>query len=1293
MITVFETQLGAPRNAFESAQALIEEVEVAEQVQLAWELRRLAEVTGQWAPLADSLTIVADRAPETSEQARLYAELGSVFADRLGANDRALAAYAKSGELEPSADVLSATLPLWRKQGDPAQMAAAYLTLADLQEGGDRHDSLLNAAKALREELGDVEGAFGATQIVLGEDPDHVDALAQAESMARQLEDWDVLFDTLSRRAEAADDPTEAAELRKEAVSIALDHRDDKAGAITELSKVTASDRQDRGSAENLVGLLRGSIDGDPALRMTLIDTLGILVDLVETSEEKAGLLAETAALLDDVADGKERAIDCREQIVDLIPVDRGLSVAAADALAVQYRRAENFTTLEGLHLRQAEAGDAEEGFRARAWEKVLDLRKGPLGNDDGTIEALEALTKLEPAQTKWRDELLERYLEREEYKKAGPLIRAQVFDEKDPKRKAELLLRGGILREQIGKMEGAVEALEEAVSLDPSLVQAWLALRDLYKQNDQPLKAAEALVSAGTHNPNRGEKVKMLFEGATTYLEDLDRPERAMELLEGVVELDPDHREAMRTLIDRLVADDDLKRAWPHAQTYVMQVRAQAPNDREANLRALSVAGRCALHVEDKDKAREYLGKAKALDATNLDVLRLLGDLDMEAGAHAEALRNYQSVVLGVGDKLAPGELSQLYVRMADARVGMDEKTKAVQMLERALDIDEDNEAAVDKLIELAGAVGGPEAAVKAKHRLAAMLERKEGRLDDEAKLAEVRERRIKLLQEVADVLIKDMKMPEEAVRSLEKILEVRPDDQAVLHRILDVFTEGERWRDATNVLARLAEAQDNKVFKAKYLYAGAVILRDNLADRDKAIEWMGGVLDNDPLHTRAFDAYVEDLQAIKAWGDLTKAIRSHLKSLPKDTKPARLVELFDMLGNAYEQDGNEKTAIAAYDQAARLATKAGDDADSVAKRRMRVMRIAISIGEDELDKAVHHGHALIAANPMELEIYHRLVEIYLKQGNKDRARALSRTLKFLKQADEAEEELAGAPSQVRSALTREQWRKAVYHPLEDPRLSDLFTMVWPVVAGRENRTHAHHGVSRKSRIEVSLNSPTAMARYVAHACQMLDAPVPDLFLPDVDSGGITVDALSGGDESGKKRVFPSLLVCKDALADTSETGVKFRVGRAVTRVRPDHILSGVVPSTSALRNVAWGAIKVARPEVQLPPDAASSAEAYAKALQPYMTGSRLDQLRTVVDAAGEGQGVRHEAVAAGGVADRQPGRVHPRRQHRRGGGGDEPGGDKGSAVPAKDRVADLVAYSVSEPYLRLRKHLGLTR
>jgi hypothetical protein len=134
-------------------------------------------------------------------------------------------------------------------------------------------------------------------------------------------------------------------------------------------------------------------------------------------------------------------------------------------------------------------------------------------------------------------------------------------------------------------------------------------------------------------------------------------------------------------------------------------------------------------------------------------------------------------------------------------------------------------------------------------------------------------------------------------------------------------------------------------------------------------------------------------------------------------------------------------------------------------------------------------------------------------------------------------------------------------------------------------------------------------------------------------------------------------------------------------------------VPSSASLRNVLWGAIKVAKPDAQVPPDAAKSAEAYAKVMQPYMTGARLDQLRTVVEGLTKGkefdtkrwlQGVALTANRAGFVlADSIEAAAQSLSRE----------GDDGSHVPAKDRIADLVAYSVSEPYLRLRKQVGLTR
>jgi tetratricopeptide (TPR) repeat protein len=1295
---VFEHQLGAPANAFETMQALIEEVAVPRQIELAAELERLAEVTGKWGPLADSLMIVAERITDAEAQARMYERLGGVFAERLGATDRAIVAFEKAVEVAASEQNLAAIVPLYRKAGQHAELAAALLSLADQQDGAAKTESLSAAAAVLQDDLGDMEGAFATLRVLLDHAPDHLDTLERAETLARSLEDWDALYDILGRRADALLDAKETSELRHEAAQIAAGQLAVPAKAIAQYERILKDDRGDRRAADALVALLRPSVARDPAQRAGLIDALTILVDLVDTADERAGLLAESAALLDQEPDGKEAAADCRERILEEIALDRPVAQEAATALERWYRRGESNDKLLRLLRRIGSTEDCPEDARVEAWTKVLQLQKsGPLEDAEGALAALEALTKLRPDDKKLRDELLQRYLAKEDFEKAGPLIRAQVFDEEDPKRKAALLLKGGLLRQEIGKVEAAVEALEEAVTLDPQLWEAWLALRDLYAERQQPLKSIEAQVAAAKAHPQRGERVKLTYEAAKKYAEVLDKPDRALDLLEQVVELDPDHREATGLLVERLVTAGDLRRAWPIAQTYVMQVRSQLADDKALNLRALSIAGRCALAVDEKDRAREYLEKAKVFDATNLDVLQLLADLDMDAGRFSDALRNYQSVVLGVGSKMPPAELSRLYVKMADARIGMGEKPKAAQMAERALEIDPDDELAIEKLIELAPDVGGAAAMVKAKLRMQELLGRREARLeDDPAAAAEVREQRAKLLRQVAKLQIEDLSAPIDAVRTLESLLDLQPDDVGVLHQMLEVLTGAERWRDATGVLERLAEAQPDARIRAKYLYAGAAILREHLRDTDAALAWMRRVLEADPMNEKAFLAASEMLEAAKSFKELARLYRTRLKGLPPSVDAKLRVDLFNRLGEIYETHlGDHKTAIAAYNQAIALAPAEMQEDPVLRERRSRVMRLAVQLGDDEIDKAIVAGHAMIVSEPTDFETYHRLVELYLRRNSKDRARALSRTLVFLKQADEAEEELAretgGSGSVARGKMGREIWRKHVYHPQENRRVSDILTLVWPIVAAREGHTAAHHSLQPGDKAELALQSPDGLARFFAYACQVLDVAAPDYYRAD-EPGDVNVDALCIGD-GGSRKVHPTIIAGKAATSETSEPALKFRAGRAVARARPEHLLLAVLPSHTSLRNAVYGAVAAAVPGAMLPGDVATEARKYAELYKKYLQPAVLEQLGVIgskLTAKGEidmrkwVQGATFTVTRAGFIlCDNLDVAAKVLTQE----------GDAGFAVPYKERIRDLIAYSVSDPYLRVRKELGFGR
>src|SRR5690606_12996126 len=124
------------------------------------------------------------------------------------------------------------------------------------------------------------------------------------------------------------------------------------------------TDRNDKVAAQQLVDLLRAAAARDVSRRPALIDALAVLVELVEAPEERATLLSQCAELLDLEPDGRDRAVDCRERILEVLPPDHGLARSAADELERRYRRQEAWSQLHDMLLSQAKAADADEEFR-----------------------------------------------------------------------------------------------------------------------------------------------------------------------------------------------------------------------------------------------------------------------------------------------------------------------------------------------------------------------------------------------------------------------------------------------------------------------------------------------------------------------------------------------------------------------------------------------------------------------------------------------------------------------------------------------------------------------------------------------------------------------------------------------------------------------------------------------------------------------------------------------------------------------------------------------------------------
>jgi tetratricopeptide (TPR) repeat protein/serine/threonine protein kinase len=1290
---ISERQLGAPADALDALLQLVDTISVAAQVPLVEELLRLGGVTGRWAPVAEKLRAVGRRVPSLPDQLRILGRAAKLYVEEVGDLDKAISVYEDALDLEPeNLELQRAALVAYRKGDRQAELATGLLTVAELETGPARHEALLEAASILGE-LGEHEGALEAVEHVRSEDPQNQRALAASEQWARELERWDILVQVLPARAEHTLDDAEASAARKEAAAIMREKLGDEAGAIAEYRRLIERDRRDVETAEALASLLRPRITGDTgeaaSAREGLIDALGVLTEAVEDIGRRAELLAEAAALLDREADGAERAADCRERIVASMPVDHALVVGAVAGLARHYRSQGNHQALADLLERRAKLTALRDEDRIEAYRQLRELAVGPLADPQREREALEALVELEPSVVRWRDLLIERLRDANEHDRVEQLLRDRITSSEQPRERAAMLVAVARMRERAGELDEAEARVREAVALDESSSAGWTLLREILEQRGRPLEALEARVRAAQTSADPREKVRELFAAAKVWVDTINKPERALPLIREVVELDPHHQGATGMLVEGLVERGELAEAWRHAERWVEQTRASSPDDRELNAHVHALAGRCALAVHDKEAARNLLRDAKQFDPRNRDVGRALADLELESGNWDAALKAYQGLAIQGGEGQDPRSQADLYLRMGQARHGMGESGKALQMIDRALDIDPTYVDAARFLVEIAD---GPARKVEARLRMLGVLEAELQKFDPrddrrEAREKELLDQRLDIVNTLAD----ELNRPAEAVAQMRAVLERRPDDITLLHRALDLYSNAEQWSEAVDILDRLAKLQGEGPIQAKYRYAAASLMRAHNLDVTGVVvrARLLGVLEADPLHDKAFATVREGLVQAGEWRELSKVLRTRLKATPEDRVEAR-IELLDAIAELYDtQLEDKRTALIGYEQAIALAESLGGESNPrQLERRSKIIALSVKLGEDALDKGIEQVQAIILENPLDYDSYHRLVELYLAAKQRDAAIVVSRTLRFLKQADEAELELAGELGDnyqpPRGTISRKQWREVLLPNHPSSRLSDLYGLLWPVMAAREGLTYASAGLDRNAREQVNMQS-SGLARWIAYFSQVIDMPPPDYFPRKGEPGGFKVTAF--GDAKG---VYPTLLAGEEALGRQPDHAIAFRVGRAIALTHPHLIASALLPSVTSLRDAIYGAVGLTHPQVAIPKELRDSARAWAELIKKMLPPARLDDLRKsvgkVIEKGGADtkawlRGCDHASTRLGFLfCDNIDIAARVILQ----------GGTTGT-VDGRELIKGLIAFSVTTPYIELRRSLKL--
>ena len=1279
---VFESRIGDLPRAFTATTAALREdpadpgtVDDAE---------RLAEATGSWAELVGDLAQAAGEIDDRELAAATWTRLGRWYHKQLDHVDYAVASYREAIKLEPGQiGAYRGLAEAYRVSQRWAELAEVLEQEAELEsDSGARLDLYLSLGDLHETQLASTARAVDAYQKASDIDPACEDALVALERLVRRQERWGMLARVLERRAElfdAAGEVQRAAAARRELATLRAEKLGDLEGAIT---KYEAATEADSGDAE----ALRALVD--------LYDKVGRTAEYLATLErlshvapdsERAGLLRRLAIESEDREAEGERAVRAYEGVL-------ALESAAEDAfrgLARLHRAARRWDELLAVLERHAGVTRAP-AVRADLWAAAAEVHETQLSDPHRAIEAHQNALAALAERRQSLAALARLYARIDAPARALEVLVQQA--ELEGERGADLWASAAeVAAGSLGDLEVAERHLEKALSLDSHHRGALVALARLHQEGGQWGKAVARLVDAAEASSDRREKVELLMEAAQLHDERLEQADRALALWLKVAELDPDNQEAGGRAAERLCAAGRWQEALPLVE---MLARTAPQDDRLERARRECQLAEVAAALGLRAKAVRHYHAATEADPGSVDAaLGWCGALfslagDPEDGGEDrwhEAERAHRDLLVRHQSGLADGQVALVWWRLAVAHRALGQAGKAEDALRRALEREPRHAPSLEALVELAEARGDFKTVVAGKRDLMEAA-------DDASRVA--------LLEQVGDLTREKLGDPDAALGAYLEAIQLRPGSHVLLHKTLEIYIESKEWRRAIDTLAALAETETEPRRRAKYHYTAAVIARDELDDADLAVEQFRQALEFDPSSQRAEAGLEALLEAKGDWKNLARFYRGMLKQLGEDAASEVLLPLWSKLGQVcLEHLGDAESAIAAFEVAVSLEPGSRE-------RHEQLAELYLDAGDVRRPDAIEELQYLVQSDPDRVELYRALANLYRDEHDLDKAFCLAQALVFLRAAGPEDTRLfeEHRPENLllsRRRLTEELWQKAILHRTEDRHVNAIFASLVGGMAATTAQPAAAFHLSPKDRVDLG-SGGGAMARLVNYTATVLGVePHPELYiLPQAGDGLRVANTVERG------KLMPALLVGAVHLERAAERDLAFDLGKRMSYLRADRYVSYAMTTLATLETAFTAALVAAgvgevgevsdettdlartlarsvpaqvlaqvaavarKMPGRLPPSGAASAASHHNgrprngAISGWRTATDLTANRVGLILCNDLEtAARRVAVEAGGV----------------------------SALPAKDRLRDLLAYSVSESYFAVRRHLGL--
>lgn len=1120
------------------------------------------------------------------------------------------------------------------------------------EDASERSDVLVQIGELNEEQFGAPEQATKYYTDALAETPNHLGALGALERIYRGREQWVELVDVLQRKAGAlvGEEGELAAKLDLAAAYEA--RTSDKARAVEQYSLVL---QEEPDNLQALKGLERVYLEEE-----RWQDLLGVLekqLDVVSNERDRVDLLLRLSLMWEEEFLKPATAAERLEQVIDIDPMHE----EALQGLERLYRQQRRWDDLVRTYERHVEVS-SDRGQRAELYSQIGAVQRDEIKDVDQAIDAYLNVVGIEEDSVPALQALAPLYEARGDYSLALDTMDrvAQLVD--DPADRVDLLYRMGRLYDtELSNRASAIDHLQRAIDIDPSHLDSLLAMREIHMDEGDHHAAARTLERAAEVETSPRKKAELLVDLGRLYEQKLDAKDRAIEVFAQAYKLDEDSADAALPLVDEYTGSDRWDEAMPLLKGLVGQAQRFAPDERH---RLWFTYGECAEKLKDDGVAVKAFGQAFELDSQDLPSLSGLAAAHFRLQSWDEAFKYYQMLLVHHRGDLGTDEITGAFFRLGVIKREQGDRRKALNMFEKALEENGGHGPTLEALVELYRGSGEWQQVIYFKKRLLDAT-------DDVDK-------RFRLYGEVGDIWKDKLQNPASAIEAYVEASALMPEDHKMLHKLLGLYQVTGQWEALIDVVDRVSELDSRPSVQAKNAYTIGVILRDELKDSSGALERFNQALDLDPMgQLKAFEAVNKLFNGQRDWKGLERAYRKMLHRVTGKGDEGLEFNLWHSLGVIYrDRQQNFDSATEAFSMASRLQPEN--------MQEHRILAELYSRMPERIPDAIAEHHALLQNDPFHVESYRALYALHYSAGQYDRAWCVAAALSFLQKADAEQLQFyqkyrTEGPIRPKSRLTDELWAKALFHEDEDLLVGKLFESVTPAMLQWRKVSDKSLDLRKKDQIQDLNNTTVAFARSFGFVTQVMGLVLtPRLFLRADRPGGLDYCL-----------TIPPASVCgAGLLKDMSPGDVMFAVARHLTYYRGEHYIRTMFQTKDELKRVLAVAMRIAGADIADPTVEQEAAELRAR-MQPVhldvlaKIGKRFAEAGARTDIKQWMNAVEYTACRAGFLVCNDLPTAARMIQNLPPMGLLEAG--------PKERIQDLVLFSVSENYFRLREALGI--